>query len=285
MVSKPLGDYEAFKRWSGEPRRWGPDGAWRAWFGGKVVDGLCDVLDEHLAAPRRRGMHPAAIGCVPWLTSRAVASRLLAFASYCVVVDKGPLSKEPMVRPELINPDKAFPNEAIYELRDLMPAVDGWAPLTIGPYTPKDATLYGIEPVRVLGWRKRNDEQKPIPHAKLLVLGEVGVESFGPDFAPDSYEECRFTPQRVWFGSANWTGGARYHLETGFVCDDPLLAEQATSFVAEMIAFSEPVDSACVGPEPNLVRVGYDDDAIASAAQELGYDVPDDYEEPYDYEP
>ena len=52
-----------------------------------------------------------------------------------------------------------------------------------------------------------------------------------------------------------------------------------------MIAFSEPVDSACVSPEPNLVRVGYDDDAIASAAQEFGYDVPDDYEEPYDYEP
>jgi hypothetical protein len=94
MVSKPLGDYEAFEGWSGEPRRWGPEGAgWRAWFGGKVIDGLCDVLDEHLAAPRHRGMHPAAIGCVPWLTSRAVASRLLAFASYCVVVDKGPLNK------------------------------------------------------------------------------------------------------------------------------------------------------------------------------------------------
>jgi hypothetical protein len=41
--------------------------------------------------------------------------------------------KEPMVRPELINPRKAFPNEAIWELRDLMPAVDGSAPLTIGP--------------------------------------------------------------------------------------------------------------------------------------------------------
>ncbi|SRX95090.1 hypothetical protein MSP7336_03354 [Mycobacterium shimoidei] len=278
MNPKPLGDYEPFRRWSGKPRAWGPEGAgWRAWFGGQVVDGLCEVLDEHLAAPRRSGKYPAAIGCVPWLTSKAVTKRLLALTSYCVVVDKAQPNEMPMVRPELINADKALPNEAIYELRELMPAVDGAAPLTIGPYTPKDATAYEIDSVRVLGWRKRKDEQKPIPHAKLLVLGEVGAESFGPDFAPDYYVECRFTPQSVWFGSANWTEAARYHLETGFVCDDPLLAEQATSFVAEMIAFSEPVDSACVGPEPNLVPVGYDDEAIAAVAQEFGYDEPDDY--------
>ena len=70
---------------------------------------------------RQSGRYPAAIGCVPWLTSKAVAKRLLALASYCVVVDKAPPNQKPMVRPELINPDKAFPNEAIWQLRDLMP--------------------------------------------------------------------------------------------------------------------------------------------------------------------
>ena len=246
------------------------------WFGGKVIDGLCEVLDEHLDAPRCGGMYPAAVGCVPWLTSKAVAQRLLALASYCVVLDKAPPNQTPRVPPELINPDKAFPNEAIWQLRDLMPAVDGLAPLTIGPSSPKGAAAYEIEPVRVAGWRKRKDGQKPITHAKLLVLGEIGVESSGPDFAPDYFEECRFTPQRVWFGSANWTEAARYHLETGFVCDDPLLVEEATSFVAEMIAFSEPVDSACVGPEPNLVQVGYDDEAMAQAAAEIEMDFDQD---------
>jgi hypothetical protein len=60
---KPLGDYEAFSRWSGKPRTWGPDSScWCAWFGGKVIDGLCEVLDNHLAAPRGRDMRPAAIG-------------------------------------------------------------------------------------------------------------------------------------------------------------------------------------------------------------------------------
>lgn len=55
-MNLPLGDYEPFRKWSGKPRTWGPEGAgWRAWFGGEVVDGLCDVLDEQLAAPRARG--------------------------------------------------------------------------------------------------------------------------------------------------------------------------------------------------------------------------------------
>jgi hypothetical protein len=222
---------------------------------------------------------PAAVGCVPWLTSKAVAKRLLALASYCVVVDKAPSNQKPMVRSELINPGKAFPNEAIWELRDLMPAVDGVAPLTVGPHTAEDATAYEIDPVQVAGSRIRVGQQKPIAHAKLLVLGEIGVEDFGPDFAPDYYVECRFTPQRVWFGSANWTEAARNHLEFSFVCDDPALAEHATAFVAEMIPFSEPVDSACAGPEPNLVQVGYDDEAIAQAAAEMGDFGPDEYDE------
>jgi hypothetical protein len=202
-MNLPLGDYEPFRKWSGKPRTWGPEGAgWRAWFGGEVVDGLCDVLDEQLAAPRARGMYPAAIGCVPWLTSRAVASRLLALASYCIVVDKPPPNRALRVPPELINPDKAFPNEAIYQLRNVMPSVDGSAPLTIGPYTSKDATAYEIDPVRIAGCRVRNDQRKPISHAKLLVLGEVGLETYGPDWAPEAFEEFSFRPQRVWFGSA-----------------------------------------------------------------------------------
>jgi hypothetical protein len=55
-VNMPLGDYERFRRWSGKPRNWEPDGAgWRAWFGGQVIDGLCEVLDEHLARKAQSG--------------------------------------------------------------------------------------------------------------------------------------------------------------------------------------------------------------------------------------
>lgn len=115
----PLGDYETFRHWSGKPRAWGPqESGWRAWFGGKIVDGLCEVLDEHLAV-RRRGV-PAAIGCVPWLSSEAVAETLLVLSVFCVVIDKGTSFPS-----RLRNPDKGFPNVALLRLRDMAPSEHG----------------------------------------------------------------------------------------------------------------------------------------------------------------
>jgi len=101
-----LSDYEAFRRWSAKPRAWGPEGSgWRAWFGGSVVDGLCEVLDEHLSL----GRAAAAIGCVPWLTSTAVVDRLLKMSACCVVLDKDAYLPEPLV----VSPELGFPNVAL----------------------------------------------------------------------------------------------------------------------------------------------------------------------------
>lgn len=124
-----------------------------------------------------------------------------------------------------------------------------------------------LGPVRVLGWRGK-DAGKPLLHAKLLVLGELAHNIYGPD---DGYgiEVCQFEPQAVWWGSANWTESARSHLEVGFACDDPALAREAADFVADVIAFSEPADTACPGPEPNLVRAEFDDEAMAEYAAEF----------------
>ena len=46
-----------------------------------------------------------------------------------------------------------------------------------------------------------------------------------------------------------------------------------------MIAFAEPVESTCAGLEPNLVRVEFDDDAMAEAMREMGEPYDDDAEE------
>ena len=280
-VNMPLGDYERFRRWSGKPRNWGPDGAgWRAWFGGQVIDGLCDLLDEHLAARRGREMRPAAIGCVPWLTSEAVVDRLVKLNSCCVVIDKG-ASQHALGEMTA----QGFPNAAITRLEGMMPAtVDGDAPLIIGPYTPREATWHEIEAIRVAGWRGKGS--KPLTHAKILVLGQIGWETYDTPYG--DYEEFRFEPQRVWWGSANWTDLSSSHLEVGFACDDPKLVHEAADFVTDMIAFSEPVTTQCPGPEPNLVAVDVDDAAMAEAAAESAYDFPDDqdyYEPPDDYEP
>lgn len=270
---KPLGEYGPFRRWSGKPRAWGPDGAgWQAWFGGKVIDALCEVLDEHLAARRGRDMRPAAIGCVPWLTSEAVVDRLLKLDSCCVVIDKGASA---YALGEL-NAQSGFPNGAISRLAEMMPAdANGAAPLTIGPGTPREATWHEIEAVRVAGWRREG--HKPLVHAKLLVLGEIGWVTYDTPYG--EYEDYRFEPQRVWWGSANWTEASSSHLEVGFVSDDPKLVDEAEGFVADMIAFSEPMTTQCPGPEPNLVEVGYDNEAMAQWAAEVD-EAHEDYDEP-----
>jgi len=131
MNWSPLGDYKEFRSWSGRPRSWGPtDAGWRAWFGGKVIDGLCEVLDEHLAANRSGA--PAAIGCVAYLTSRAVVDRLLKMAGLCVVIDKGAV----LPPRQLVESDLGFPNTAIRALAEKTPAVGGKG-MIVGPYTPR----------------------------------------------------------------------------------------------------------------------------------------------------
>ena len=88
--------------------------------GEQVIDGLCSVLDEHLAAYRSspvpslalatgRGV-PAAIGAVPWLTSVAVVDRLLKLEACCIVIDRGTLLP-PAIR--LLGSNLGFPNFAL----------------------------------------------------------------------------------------------------------------------------------------------------------------------------
>jgi hypothetical protein len=56
-------------------------------------------------------------------------------------------------------------------------------------------------------------------------------------------------------------------------------APAAADFVADVIAFAEPVESTCAGLEPNLVRVEFDDDAMAEAMREMAEPYDDDAEE------
>ena len=221
-----------------------------------MVDGLCDILDAHLAAPRHRtDQHddyrsPAVIGCVPWLNSGAVVDRLLNMSACCVVLDKGARAFPNAL---VSSPELGFPNTALSQLRGIAPIVDGEA-VIVGPDTPRELIEHDIGPVRVLGYLG-DDRRKPISHAKVLVLGEL-------THWHDPWGDCsepRFDAHTVWWGSANWTGLSPSHLEVGFVCDDPSLVREATDFVAEVIAFSEPVGTTCAEPKSNLVRVEYDD--------------------------
>lgn len=266
MQRKPLGEYELFEKWSGRPRSWGASGEARAWFGGQVVDGLCTVLDEHLAAT---GVRSAAIGCVPWLTSEAVVDRLAELNSLCVVIDKGAKNRDAANRLMGEEYDEGgflngFPNAAISGLAGIIPANNGER-VVVGPCTPREVVEHVIDPVRILGWRdgKKNN---PIVHAKMLVLGEISWTTYDTPYGLDE-GSARFTPQKVWWGSANWTEGSRSHLEVGFLSHDAELLDAATDFVADVIAFSEPLGSDCAGPEPNMLNYEVDDAAMWEASE------------------
>ncbi|VBA38775.1 hypothetical protein LAUMK191_05669 [Mycobacterium attenuatum] len=264
MQRKPLGEYELFKKWSGRPRTWGANSEARAWFGGQLLDGLCTVLDEHLAAA---GGQSAAIGCVPWLTSYAVIDRLAKLTSLCVVIDKGTENRDAVSRLMGEHQDgfqRGFPNSAVSGLSDMMPAPNGER-FIVCPYTPREAMEYLIEPVRIVGWR--GGRNNPILHAKMLVLGRIDLEAYGhPDYGSD--ERLEFQPMAVWWGSANWTEGSRNHLEVGSVTNDAKFLSAATDFVADVIAFSEPLGSDCAGPEPNMLRCEVDDAAMWEASEQ-----------------
>lgn len=271
MQRKPLGEYELFKKWSGRPRSWGANGEARAWFGGQVVDGLCDVLDEHLAAASAGS---AAIGCVPWLSSRSVIERLAKLNSLCIVIDKGIENRGAVSRlmSEKYVDDaggyegymNGFPNAAVSGLAGMIPAKDG-EPVVVGPYTPREVVEHVIDPVRMLGWRS-GDKRNPIVHAKMLVLGRIDFLEYDTPYGVDEVGP-RFTPQMLWWGSANWTEGSRKHLEAGFVSKDSELLHLATDFVSDVIAFSEPFGSDCAGPEPNMLGYEVDDAAMWEASE------------------
>ncbi|OBK47885.1 hypothetical protein A5655_00145 [Mycobacterium sp. 1081908.1] len=100
----------------------------------------------------------------------------------------------------------------------------------------------------------------------MLVLGEISWPIYETPYGTDEGSP-RFTPRTVWMGSANWTGGSTNHLEFGIVSRDAELLTAATDFVADVIAFSEPLGSSCTGPEPNMLVYEVDDAAMWEASE------------------
>src|SRR5438067_3278048 len=93
LGTKPFDEFEAFSD-QAKPVPWGPDGAWQATFGGRVVlESLVSGLRGHpeVVAKRYPGKaepYAVVLGCVPWLTSPAVVNALIDVGTCCVVVDK-----------------------------------------------------------------------------------------------------------------------------------------------------------------------------------------------------
>lgn len=260
----PLGALAAFKKLTA-PRAWGPDNAWTATFGGRVVlEDLISGLRAHPQAVMRRfsakaEAYPVILGCVPWLDSPRVVDALLKVGTYCVIVDKGAWSWQ---CDRLLSQGAGVPQKLLRGLETWAPA-EGGRPPVIGPYSRLDREL---EPVRVAGWNKPG-ERPPLLHAKLAVCcaawrweGEMG----GTDDL--------LTPMRVWMGSANWTRKSAWHLEFGAWSADTALASAALEFMTALVKISEPFGTEAERPRPQLVAGEWDDEAFAEVLGDMELD-------------
>lgn len=245
------------RKWSRRHNRWGPDERWSAWFGGGVVDALVETLDLHLQSPTdisgRYDPRPAVLGAVPWMTHPDVIDRLSHFEA-CIVTSKLEGRYRKKIADYAENAS-GFRKEALVELDDWGPrGADGLTEV-IGPWTRLPLLSDPLGPVRVLGYR---GDKTPILHAKLLLLGVV----YWLEDHEFLTERLVFRPQRLWWGSANFTTFSQSHLEIGTLTDDPGLIEHAYRYLLDIIRLSEPFHSQTLWPTPDLAEAEWDDAAF-----------------------
>ena len=244
-----------------------------------MLRGLTGGIDSYLAGDWRYWrITSAVIGCVPWLNDDEVVAQLLRFNSSCIVINKldtfapnrRTVPTGPMRR--LLKDGPGFPLDSLRRFDDLAPQVDG-RPALIGPYDHVGDKSFPS--LRVAGVSKRRGVRTiPLVHAKVLVLGAIYYSDEGAMGEVGDF--FVFQPRRVWLGSANLTFNSRRSLEFGIWSDDPSLVATTSEFVVDLMAYSEPVESAQLRPQPELVPYEFDDEAMAEAMRDMQWEEPDD---------
>ncbi|GAA5000138.1 hypothetical protein GCM10023317_31920 [Actinopolymorpha pittospori] len=128
------------------------------------------------------------------------------------------------------------------------------------------ATAVNIPAIRAIGFRKVA-RQVPILHTKLFIVGHLWW--LEDEEAMDEIQ--RFSPARVWVGSANGTASSRHSLEMGLWLDEPVLLRAATDFIVKVMRHSETIYPEQGLFVPDLAEVDYDGDAFAELAAEFRY--------------
>lgn len=181
----------------------------------------------------------AVLGCVAWLTSKAILSALAEKDPVVLVVQK-----EDFLRPDLTS-GKGWARE----LRNRYDALScTWERIELGLHlsTFHDPT---IQPVRCIGNHNKTKRPAfPRMHHKFIVFCKEGTDA---EIQPDWYGSRYLQPYAVWTGSFNFTENAGRSLENALFITD---LEIVRAYVAEwenIVSLSEPLDweSDWVAPE------------------------------------
>lgn len=255
----------------------------QAFFGSNVLDGLVSGIDDFIHRPQPRWRHgrvlgPALLGSAMWIDDEALIAKLRELSAVSVVITKQ--TRKPKKVQDLEALEEAsesirgFPADALAELRNLAPKVNG-SQRVIGPTERVDPVV--LPAIRTLGFRRSGQHLAPLMHAKLAVLGKLWWHDEGPLGHPEDI--VGFTPQRLWVSSANFTTSSRRSLEFGYWVEDRQLLQGATRFLTALVASSEGLNPDADIFDPEFLPWEYDADALNEYAIEMLRDA-----EPWDEE-
>jgi hypothetical protein len=275
-----VADADGFPRGFDDELAVGPEEGNRAFFGGNVLRGLVEGIDDFIQVRQRRwhrrsrSLGPVLLGSAMWIDDRDLIEKIRELSAACIVVTKQGRRGADHKLPRLIALNERTPGmpiRAFAELSGLAPRVAG-SPAIVGPDDLIDDVV--VPTIRTLGYRRVGKPLVPLVHAKLALLGDLWWHDEGPDGHVD--DVIGFTPRRLWVTSANFTRASRANLEFGYWTEDPLLVEGAKRFLLKLMASSEGLDPAADVFEPDLAPVEFDDEAMAEAFAELRWDESDD---------
>lgn len=221
----------------------------------------------------KRRLGPGVLASTMWMNDLELIEALNDCTDVCVVVTKQTekdLRKPQAQRTVRLAGMRSLWQKPFPELHEYVPG--GGTPVVVGPGTedwlePDDENAPHIGAVREVGFRKVGGRLVPIVHSKILLLGQM----WWSDDHPSGYsvDEFGFAPERLWIGSANFTGSSRGSLEMGMWTDDPALLAAARSYLLGLVLMSEPLGE---GPDimaEDLVPVQYDHKAMWEYMAEL----------------
>ena len=167
-----------------------------------LVDGIRDFTEVRQERWRRRyrSLGTALIASSMWIDDKELIDAIGRLAAASIIVTKQGRRPADLRKLEALDDlndrTPGMPIRAFSALSGLAPTVDG-QPALIGPYSRPDDTV--VPTIRTLGWRKSRNENVPIVHAKLALLGHLWWhDEDGRGMVTDV---IGFSARRLWISS------------------------------------------------------------------------------------
>jgi hypothetical protein len=196
-----------------------------------LFDGLIDRLCEEIKR------WPAVVGCMAWLTNRAVLEALATREEVCIL-----MQKEDWLRPDSAGWSKQ-------QLRALLDKVKGgsrWTFCSRGYCVAGDDSL---PPFMCCGVHQTN-KTPPRMHHKFFAFGDFEIH-----VGEGGWEQRIFKPRVAWTGSLNATENGARSIENAAIIRDEVIASAYHREWETLLGIAEPLNWSTTWVRP-VYRIG-----------------------------